>query len=492
MNDLEIISETIMLSRIITIVMLPVLILLLRASLTGSGIEKMWTRRAKEQKLLRRTRDPQKAIGIVFGKDALGRIVYAPPESEYHCGVFAPTGGGKTWAFLLNAVNAMARMPLGGYVPDVSGDIAPNILAADRIVYSPEKKGTMIYNVFGLIDSESSDREKNRMLEELALIFFPDIEFKNGSERYFYEGGRDILIASLTAFYFTGMDFPDICRKIKNSSYNDLFSDIVATGNEKAIGLLQQFRDQKEVDIGGCKGQATNAINLFAKDDYMHASNLGRPPRSEMGFSADIVNSKLLVLDIPRPLREIYVPLNKLITKQVMQVTDRRRIRQLPYCLIALDELSTLLKGSASVEDQLINAMQNIRKYNGRIIYLTQSIKDLDTYIGENKRSVLIDNTGFIVAMGAFDSTTRRFFSELVSTPSAVPDTEHAGIHQALRRRTVQPDDFADLPDDKLYVIWRGGYLCLRKIYFFNDHRFKEMQQAERLKSRPVPDWMKP
>ena len=97
-------------------------------------------------------------------------------------------------------LNSLANH-IGGFIPDISGDIAPNIHADNVLVYAPENPETLKYNVFGVIDKESSDRDKSRMLEELALIFFPDREFKNGSERFFYEGGRDILIAALTAFW---------------------------------------------------------------------------------------------------------------------------------------------------------------------------------------------------------------------------------------------------------------------------------------------------
>jgi type IV secretory pathway TraG/TraD family ATPase VirD4 len=301
------------------------------------------------------------------------------------------------------------------------------------------------------------------MLEELALILFPDKEFKNGSERFFYEGGRDILIAALTAFYFKGLDFPAICQKIKYTDYNALFSEIAETDNKKASGLLAQFRNQKETDIGGCMGQAANAISLFANEDYLNQSNFGRPLARERNLSADEVNNSFLVLLIPRKMRDVYAPLNKLITKQVMQVIDNRKIGQRPYCLLALDELSTLLKGSASVEDQLISSMQNIRKLNGRIIYLTQSIKDIDVYAGEGKRGIIVDNTGFIVAMGAFDPATRQFFADLIGKEVVTKDGTR---HEEYR---VDPDDFADLPDDKLYLIWRGGYLKLRKTFFFND-----------------------
>lgn len=319
------------------------------------------------------------------------------------------------------------------------------------------------YNVFGVIDKESSDRDKSRMLEELALIFFPDREFKNGSERFFYEGGRDILIAALTAIYFQGLDFPEICRKIKYTDYNALFSEIAGMENNKATGLLSQFRNQKESDIGGCMGQAANAISLFANEDYLNKDNFGRSSRGETCVTADDINDKFVVLFIPRKMRDVYAPLNKLITKQVMQVADSRTIGQKPYCLIALDELSTLLKGSASVEDQLISSMQNIRKLNGRIIYLTQSNKDIDVYAGMGKGEIIIDNTGFIVAMGAFDPDTKRFFAELVGKETLLRN----GIeHQQYR---LYPDDFSDLPDDKFYLIWRGGYMKLKKTFFFKE-----------------------
>lgn len=458
-----------------------VVLLLIRASV-DPRVRKRIRRKQKERRVIKRTFKKGKAVGIIFGKDWIGRWVYSPIDAEPpHIGVFAPTGGGKTWSILLMTLNALANI-IGGYIPDTSGDIWPNILARNKVVYSPESRKTIKYNVFGLIDKEERERNKNRMLEEIALTFFPDREFSNGAERFFYQGGRDILIAALTAFYYIGLDFHEICRKIITSSYEKLFGEIHDTGNEKAIGLLQQFADQKEVDIGGCMGQAASAVQLFGNPDYIDDHNMGRERYGEETFTADVINGHFLILNVPRPLRDIYAPLNILLTKQTMKIMDLREIGQLPYCILALDELSTLLKGSASIEEQLISSMQNIRKYNGRIMYLTQSIKDLDTYIGRDKRSIIVDNTGFIVAMGAFDPETRKFFADLIGKeevnrtsittrgtllPTSSTDTP-------IEEYRVRPDDFADLPDDELYLIWRGGYLKLKKAFYFNDSDYKD------------------
>jgi hypothetical protein len=63
----------------------------------------------------------------------------------------------------------------------------------------------------------------------------PDDEKMSDTSKFFNTEGRKILTASLIAFYHTKMDFIPICEKIVGSSWKDLFNDIDATENDKAM-----------------------------------------------------------------------------------------------------------------------------------------------------------------------------------------------------------------------------------------------------------------
>ena len=109
--------------NILLVIAVPAFIFALLMALIKEPKYRKWIRRKKKEHQILRKTWRKHPVGIIFGKDMLGRTVYSPLDSEPpQIGVFAPTGGGKTWSVLLMTLNSLANH-IGGFIPDISGDI---------------------------------------------------------------------------------------------------------------------------------------------------------------------------------------------------------------------------------------------------------------------------------------------------------------------------------------------------------------------------------
>jgi type IV secretory pathway TraG/TraD family ATPase VirD4 len=103
-----------------------------------------------------------------------------------------------------------------------------------KLIYEPGNPNSTPYNIFGSIDQIKNKDDQNEALEQLAFLMMSTDEKMTDTSKFFNTEGRKILTASLIAFYHKQMDFIEICEKIVNSSWKDLFSAIDATENNKA------------------------------------------------------------------------------------------------------------------------------------------------------------------------------------------------------------------------------------------------------------------
>ena len=171
---------------------------------------------------------PHKAYGILFGKKG-SKVIYSPVADEGSVGVFSSTGTGKTSSILIPTLRSWTGT---SFVIDISGDINKNCpTIKDKLLYDPEDPNTLKYNAFGPIDDIEDPDEQDEALSELVHLLAPDDPTLTGTAKFFYEGGREILLAAFISFYHKNLTLIvqltplDVCR-MRKSSYHSLLQTI--------------------------------------------------------------------------------------------------------------------------------------------------------------------------------------------------------------------------------------------------------------------------
>jgi len=420
-----------------------------------------------------------KATGIIFGKKGK-KCYYSDAFQEGHVFVCAASGAGKTTAIAIPSIrsfckataekrhSAKAQKNNTCFVIDISGDIEPNCNIPNKLVWDIEDSASIPYNIFAPIDAEKDPQKQNELLQKLSFIIMPDCAPDDGVTQWFTDSGRNILTGALIFYYHQGLDFVDICKKIKLLSVFDLFQEITDSDNEAAIMYISAFDGNNEKNIAGCKKSLDDAIQLFATHAIMQRI-IRRPVGDEPSLTPSLLEDHSLFLKVPDADTDVYGPVLGIITSQTFDYCARRKNYQNPHILFVLDEYCSLRISKTAC----LNAIRKYRKKNIRILMLTQALTDLDILYGHDTREAILGNIKYKVILGITDPKSQRYFADIIgmcdyrvrstSLGSNSPTTSYS----VRRDYRVPPEAFGQL-DDRLYVICDdGSYIKLGKNYFF-------------------------
>lgn len=403
----------------------------------------------------------QKAEGILFGKEKR-KIVHSPSSQEGHIAVFGGSGSGKTSSLLIPTLRNWEGT---FFTIDISGDICDNVTVPNKLVYEPACISSTPYNIFAPIDSLSREFDKNEALEQLAYLIMPDAENMSDASHFFHNEGRKILTASLIAFYHQGLDFIDICEKIIQLSWKDLFVAIDNIRNTKAIQYINSFEGTSEQNTAGCKQACDSCIKLFGTNDTIKQT-IRRPKKGETCFSPKILETHNVFVKIEDYKLKLYAPLLQIITAQSLDYFSSRSNDRNNMILFCLDEFASL--GKMDITD----ALRKLRKKHVRIMMITQSMADIDLIYGHDERMAMMNNFKFKVVLSADDTDTQEYFAKLVGQA----DTPKKSISRSGKKTTrttnqvkdyiIPPSEFARLKE-KLILLSPDGHIILRKNYYF-------------------------
>lgn len=412
---------------------------------------------------------PKNAHGIIFGKKG-NSVVFSPTNDEGSIGVFSSSGTGKTAALGIPSLRSFSG---NSFIIDISGDInrnCPNI--KKKLIYEPESDDTMKYNIFGAIDEMNSYEEQVEALSELVLLLAPEDKNLSGAAKFFYEGGRTILQAAFIAYYTQNLDFIDICRKINELGWKELFTEIDNTQCHEAMALLSQFDPDRATDNAGCMQDAKKVVSLFATNHNIIRS-VGRPKDNETAVVAKKIEDYSIVIIIKDEKLELYSPLLNIIVSQQMQYISSREINaNSKQLLLFLDEYASL-RIEANI---ILDGLRKYRKRKCRVMLMTQNISDLDILYGHDTTRALLSNLKFKVLLGGLNEPeSQKYFAELIgykdkkkrsySTSSqSVTSTE-----SETREYIIEPAELDRLGNDTVLLLFPGnkGYLKLKKNYYY-------------------------
>jgi len=357
---------------------------------------------------------------------------------------------------------------------DISDDISANV-HTDKLEFRPNAPKTTPYNLFGGIDNESDNARVSENLLKLSYLLMPENPRITGGGIYFYEGGRSILTAALIAFYHRGDDFIDICKSISRRDFNSLCAEITDCKNDLANQFISSFRGVNEMNSAGCKQEADKAIKLFATSEKL-AKCIRRPSSGEKCITPASLEKDSVYIVLQDDM-DVYAPLLNIITNQVLDyLLKRPNYTGLPV-LICLDEFSSIGRMN------ITNALRKLRKKHCRILLLTQSLSDIDLTYGK-ERAVIMDCCEYKVVLSCGNAETQEYLSRLIGEElipytsktapvglvSWFPSRETSTTESERYDRIVRPEEFSRLDDD-LILIYPGGYMRLRKNYFWENDK---------------------
>lgn len=412
---------------------------------------------------------PEKSHGIIFGRKG-NKVVFSPTRDEGSVGVFSSTGTGKTSAI---GIPTLRQWSGTSFIIDISGDInnnCPNI--ENKLIYEPEDPDTTKYNIFGSIDDLDCDEEKTEALSELVHLIVPDDPSITGAGKFFYEGGREILLAAFISFYFAGKDFIDICKLINDCGWKDLFNSIDNTGCEPGISHLSGFDPDRASDNAGCMQDAKKAISFFATNHKVIRS-VGRPSDGESCVVSKKIETNSIVIIIEDEKLELYSPLLNIIVSQQMQYISSRKVTpSSKQILLFLDEYASL-----RIDKEIIlAALRKYRKKLCRIMICTQSIADLNLLYGDDATKAILSNLKFKVLLGGLNEPeSQKYFSELIGYKYKKRHSTSQNAHNVTstisdsREYVIEPADLDRLGSDTVLLLFpsNSGYLKLKKNYYF-------------------------
>lgn len=403
--------------------------------------------------------------GFTFGRKG-GEKVYLPCNAEGHIAVFGGSGEGKTSALLIPSLRAWSG---SSFCIDISGDISKNVPCENKIILSPDDpEHSAIYNVFDEIDRAEDPDERRALLEQLTFSILPLAPKATSAERYFTETARKILLASFVAFYDRGLDFCEIMRVVFVNSPKGLFQLISAQENQRATGYIQTLAQENEKNIAGAKSTLDENIKLFA--DYSKMERILRRPASaaEPYLAPSDLESSHIFLVVPDKKQEFYGLFCNIVVAQMLDYIgqrpyDRSRDKRI---LLALDEFASLR------HLEILSPMRKFRKNGANICILTQSLSDIDLVYSKDERKVILDNCAYTVVLSGNDPETRTYFSDLVGQADHDKVSTTTG-GRASSTSTSSQEGYAIHPNtwkslgEQLVVIHRGGYVKLKKNYYF-------------------------
>lgn len=335
---------------------------------------------------------------------------------------------------------------------------------------------TTPYNVFALIDSlKTNPQAQYEQLEKLAFLIMPDIPGARDASLFFNTEGRKILTAAFTAFYFAGMDFPEICRKIVSSSCVDLFRAIDAQKNEVASLLINSFHGSNETNTNGCKQAADGAIKLFALNENIKKS-VRRPDPDELAISPAVLEECSVFFRIPEEMLDVYAPLLSIIVSQCLAYFAARPIGAKPSILLALDEFASLNMDSTSI----VSALQRFRKRNVSIMIVAQSMAALDRLYGEITRKDMLNNFSYKIILHAGDADTQTEIAKMIGHKKQKTYSKTTGHGEASYTEkkekvwAIDPENLSRL-GEHLILIHPAGYEQLKKTPYY---KYKKKQEV--------------
>lgn len=409
----------------------------------------------------------KEAHGIIFGK-VRRKLICSFEEEEGHIGVFSASGTGKTSAV---GIPTLRTWQGSSFIIDISGDIEKNCPNMSRkLVFAPDEKKSMNYNIFHSVDKLKSVEDKNEALAQLALLLLPTPPNMNTNAKFFIENGQKILTAGLICYYHQRLDFIECCKKIATQGYKGLFHDIDMSNNQAAITYINCFESMSEQNIGGCKQECDNSLTLFVTNKHV----INSLKRGKKSIYPQLIDNYNIFIKISEDKLDLYSQLLNIITSQLMAYISQRDVEKHKRpILLFLDEFTSLNLDSMLI----LHAIQRFRKRKCRIMILTQNISDINILYGKDIARSILSNLKFKVLLGGLgDPESQQYFADLIGKTDknrysySESNNSNSSTKAITRDLVFETAELDRQGNDAAILICSDlsdGYLKMKKNYYF-------------------------
>lgn len=420
-------------------------------------------------------KDPK---GIVIGLNNRGRFICSPEEAEEHIYVNGGTGSGKT----ILLISSLRQWRGRAFVIDISGDISKKTAKyrRNKLVFCPWSGSGLPYDIYhplrkyeGKPMTPAIEDAINDFFSKLCFALIPDAINLGDTERYYRNGGRAMLTAALVYYYRSGWDFIVSCRDFCKTDTFTLLEKINYMDCEFIKTMTSQFLGESEKNVAGCKSSANSFLQIYATKNLLD-KHIRKPKLGEKYITPEMIEKHDIYVIIPEKQLEDYAPLLALLTSQMMQYVEARKIMPYsPKILMCVDEFGRM--------GQLKNCLaflRTARKRRARMMILTQSVVDFELNYGDKEAEAMLDNLGLKICLVSNHPKTQEYFAGLVGRDYEIKDTQSWGVttdnygRMAAKDYIVEPAELQYLPKkDRVLYVSPDGYALLRKYKYWEDKK---------------------
>lgn len=347
-----------------------------------------------------------------------------PQGAEGHILVAGGSGSGKS---------SMAKATLtawGGAIcaTDIKGELSEwyvrlseESLQAGRIlrpyiIFDPMQDDGPAYDPFWwLLHDHETELASN--IDEMALAIIPHLP--DEKEPFWSDAERDILSAALLHYFKLGLSFSETMAKILEHDLSSLCKELAGDKDVCTKTYVGQIANADHVDskmLVGVDRGLRNKIRLFVTDPHIGHAFRGER-EGAVCFNWDDLNQYNIFLRIPAYRVETWSRAINLMYTQLIHHLERRPEK---YSAEGAKNIQTLLLMDEFARfgklEMIIPAMSTLRSNNVNICLMVQSLAQLDSVYGKDKRRILVDNAQYLAILQANDVETQKWFAERIGT----------------------------------------------------------------------------
>lgn len=444
----------------------------------------LWARiqraaKAKKTKYKGKAQGYKEPTGMVFGVLPNKRLLCSPSNKEGHAICLGTTGSSKTTGFI---TSTLRHWDGHFFTIDFEGDLLTNTgnWRNNKLIFAPwnDKCQGYPFDVYYPLRRPLNNEQIYDFFRKLGFSIVPENPKGNGTDTYFLDGARNMLIVGLYHFWqIEEMEFIPAIKLISMMTPQSLLEAVVEANDEKTYGTANNMLHENEKNLGGCKSQLDKFIECFATRDMMR-NCIRRAYKHEKPITPQLIEKYDIFCCIP--MREIvdFAPLLRLIAAQFLEYFKDRDFTKYPQRLLfVLDEF-----GSIGQIRGIKETLATVRKRGVNCILATQGLNDLKDTYGEEYTLSMLGNCTHTLCFQAKEKVTAEFIAEQIGKDYEDKETMSWGVSNdgvsagniSAKDYIIEPTNMQYLPrDNKVIYIGPDGYYLLRR-YLSYEHEEKD------------------
>ncbi|MCL2810465.1 MAG: type IV secretory system conjugative DNA transfer family protein [Clostridia bacterium] len=400
--------------------------------------------------------------GVVFGK--VGENYFAKPETmDGHVMVIGGAGSGKSSCIAIPTLRVWKDRV---FAIDIKGELYKNTSSfrANIKVMNPLDESTYGYDPYYLLK-----RSKNKAQEAraIAIAVIPKPEHTN--DPFWVESAQNILTAAILHCSYEDLTFAETIKFVQKSSPAGLIESLVNSDYADVSLFVNSYIGIADKTLASIIAELSRNILVFATDHTL-VSCLSR---SKNITPADLERGADVYVQIPEHRLDQWENFLGLIVNQFLSYFEQRNEETAKPILFMLDEFPRLGK-----IPKILSGLATLRSKKITLCLILQSLAQLDSMYGNDKRKIISDTCAYKAILRATDAETQEYFSKLVGTydKQVVSKGEQRAAFTGIgtgtstnqseqERRIIKPEEFGTLKN--IVLLSPFGHCRVEKVPYF-------------------------